>query len=253
MDEAKLKPGNRIGARMVPLDDLSPHPLNANVMPGDLRAKLKAHIHRTGRYPFVVVRPHPEEPGRYQVLDGHHRVEILRELGHKEARCDVWQVDDREAKLLLATLNRAALRDLLRDDGVILVSVDDNEVHHLRMLLDEIFGEENRIETIVWKKSYGGGAKSKHFVNLHEYVLCFAKDKNLVPPLELPPDDEILKILQVQGRKVSGAWSLSPPALGDDEHGRPAKPAIPNPLRGTGSVATEAVAMAQRAYYGCPC
>ncbi len=64
MDDAKLKPGSRIGARMVPLDDLSPHPLNANVMPEDLRAKLKAHIHRTGRYPFVVVRPHPEEPGR---------------------------------------------------------------------------------------------------------------------------------------------------------------------------------------------
>ena len=54
---------------MVPLDDLLPHPLNSNVMPEDLRAKLKAHIKRTGRYPFLVVRPHPDEPGKYQVLD----------------------------------------------------------------------------------------------------------------------------------------------------------------------------------------
>ena len=104
--------GKRIGARMVPIDALRPHPLNSNVMPEDLREKLKAHIHRTGRYPFIVVRPHPEEPGSFQVLDGHHRVEVLRELGHREARCDVWNVDDREAKLLLATLNRLQGQDI---------------------------------------------------------------------------------------------------------------------------------------------
>jgi ParB-like chromosome segregation protein Spo0J len=81
-------------------------------MPEDLQAKLKAHIKRSGRYPFLVVRPHPEEPGRFQVLDGHHRVAILRELGHTEARCDIWEVDDREARLLLATLNRLQGQDL---------------------------------------------------------------------------------------------------------------------------------------------
>ena len=101
----------RLGPRMVPLDDLLPHPLNSNVMPPYLQAKLRAHIKRTGRYPFLVVRPHPDEPGKYQVLDGHHRVAVLRDLGHTEARCDVWQVDDREAKLLLATLNRLQGQD----------------------------------------------------------------------------------------------------------------------------------------------
>lgn len=102
----------RIGPKMVPLDNLRPHPLNSNVMPEDLQAKLRAHIKRTGRYPFLVVRPHPDEPGKYQVLDGHHRVAIIRDLGHTEARCDVWDVDDREAKLLLATLNRLQGQDL---------------------------------------------------------------------------------------------------------------------------------------------
>ena len=89
----------RVGAQMVPLDDLTAHPLNANVMSEELQAKLTAHIKRTGRYPFLVVRPHLEQPGKFQVLDGHHRVDILRSLGHREARCDVWDVDDREAKL----------------------------------------------------------------------------------------------------------------------------------------------------------
>ncbi len=101
-----------LGARMVSIDQLRPHPLNSNIMPDDLRAKLTAHIRRTGRYPFVVVRPHPDQAGQFEILDGHHRVEILRELGDTEARCDVWDVGDREAKLLLATLNRLEGQDV---------------------------------------------------------------------------------------------------------------------------------------------
>jgi len=102
----------RIGARMVPLDDLRPHPLNSNMMSEDLKEKLRVHIKRSGRYPFLVVRPHPGEPGKFQVLDGHHRVQVLREIGHSAARCDVWDVNDREAKLLLATLNRLQGQDV---------------------------------------------------------------------------------------------------------------------------------------------
>jgi len=101
----------RVGPKMVPLDDLVAHPLNSNVMSPELQEKLRVNIQRTGRYPFLVVRPHPGEARKYQVLDGHHRVAILRELGHREARVDVWEVDDREAKLLLATLNRLQGQD----------------------------------------------------------------------------------------------------------------------------------------------
>jgi ParB-like chromosome segregation protein Spo0J len=109
MDEARTP--SRIGPRQIPLDDLLPHPLNSNVMSAEYREKLLSHIRRTGRYPFLVVRSHPTEPRKFETLDGHHRVSILRDLGHTEARCDVWDVDDREAKLLLATLNRLEGQD----------------------------------------------------------------------------------------------------------------------------------------------
>ena len=109
--EAREGAGGRVGACTVPLADLVSHPANANVMSDELQAKLMAHIKRTGRYPHLIVRPHPEDPEKYQVLDGHHRLAILRELGYTEARCDVWKVDDREAKLLLATLNRLEGQD----------------------------------------------------------------------------------------------------------------------------------------------
>lgn len=100
--------------------------------------KLTSHIKRTGRYPLLVVRPHPEHPGKFQVLDGHHRVAILRELGHTEARCDVWEVDDREAKLLLATLNRLEGQDLpIRRAQLVHELLADLSVDDLAGLLPE--------------------------------------------------------------------------------------------------------------------
>jgi len=98
--------------KKIPIENLIPHPLNANVMPGDFKEKLKAHIKRTARYPSLIVRPHPKEPEKYQVLDGHHRIAVLKDLNYQEARCDVWDVSDKEAKLLLATLNRLEGQDL---------------------------------------------------------------------------------------------------------------------------------------------
>ncbi len=77
-------------------------------------------------------------------------------------------------------------RNLLKDDGVIFVSIDDNEVHNLRLLMNEVFGEENFIDCIIWKKRYGGGAKEKFLVSLHEYVLVYAKNLAELPEIFIP-------------------------------------------------------------------
>ena len=111
-EEITTRPPARMETRTVPIELLVPHPLNANVLPEDLREKLAAHIRSTGRYPHLIVRPHPKQEGRFEVLDGHHRLLVLKELGYVDARCDVWEVNDREAKLLLATLNRLEGQDL---------------------------------------------------------------------------------------------------------------------------------------------
>lgn len=67
-------------------------------------------------------------------------------------------------------------RDLLSDDGVIFISIDDNEVENLRKICDEIFGSENHIETVVWKNKYGAGAKTVGFISAHEYILVYSKN-----------------------------------------------------------------------------
>lgn len=81
------------------------------------------------------------------------------------------------------------LREFLTDDGVIFVSIDDNEIQHLRCLMDEVFNEQNFVEQFIWKKSYGGGAKEKFVVRQHEYCLMYARDKEQLSGLWLPPDE----------------------------------------------------------------
>lgn len=94
-------------------------------------------------------------------------------------------------------------RNLLREDGVIFSSVDDIELMRLRHLCDEVFGEENFVSVLVWKKSYGGGAKTKHVVGLHEYVVVYARNKECLGFLELPHDPAILKYYKFKDERVT--------------------------------------------------
>ena len=104
------------------------------------------------------------------------------------------------------------LHKLLADDGAIFISIDEFEHDYLHLITDEIFGRNNRIQTFIWKKTYGGGAKSKHAVNLHEYVLFYAKDISKIETLELPPNDSILKYYKFKDEKFEerGPYRLQP-------------------------------------------
>ena len=67
-------------------------------------------------------------------------------------------------------------KSLLREDGVIFISIDDNEVHNLRLLMNEIFGEENFVAQVIWKNKFGSGALTTGFIGVHEYVLVYSKE-----------------------------------------------------------------------------
>lgn len=82
---------------------------------------------------------------------------------------------------------------LLRDDGLIFISIDDIEYQNLRRICDEIFGEENFVDNIIWKKRYGGGAKEKFLVSLHEYTLLFAKNIEALENIYVPLTEESIK------------------------------------------------------------
>jgi adenine-specific DNA-methyltransferase len=103
-------------------------------------------------------------------------------------------------------------RGMLRDDGLIFVSCDDSEAENLRVMMNEVFGEENLICQLVWKKSYGGGSKTKHVVVLHEYVICFAKNKDSIGRMELSPDPAARKYYKLKDSKFDkrGPYRLQP-------------------------------------------
>lgn len=70
-------------------------------------------------------------------------------------------------------------KNLLRQDGVIFVSIDDNEVHNLRLLMNEVFGEENFISNLIWEKRYGRSNDAKLMSTVTEHILLFRKSENL--------------------------------------------------------------------------
>lgn len=77
-------------------------------------------------------------------------------------------------------------RQLLSDDGLIFVSIDDNEVHNLRLMMNEIFGEENCIQLLVWQRHSGAGNHAKYCATDHEYILAYAKHLQAIDKLRRP-------------------------------------------------------------------
>lgn len=101
-------------------------------------------------------------------------------------------------------------RDLLTDDGVIFISIDDNEEKNLRNICDEIFGAENRIETIVWKNKYGAGAYTVGFISVHEYVLCYSKRKISNITSELDEEGQAVYSKKDEKYAIRGGYMTQP-------------------------------------------
>ena len=101
------------------------------------------------------------------------------------------------------------LRELLRDDGAIFVSIDDNEVHRLRCLMDEVFGEENFVATVVWHKMDSPKNTALHFSEDHDYVMVYARSAERWRPNPLPRSDEMVARYKNPDNDSRGPWLLS--------------------------------------------
>ena len=101
------------------------------------------------------------------------------------------------------------LRQLLADDGAIFVSIDDNEVHHLRCLMDDVFGEENFVATVIWQKNFSPKNSAKYFSEDHDYLAVYAKDIEQWRPNLLPRGKKALERYKNPDDDPRGAWSSS--------------------------------------------
>ncbi len=97
-------------------------------------------------------------------------------------------------------------RNLLRDDGVLFISIDDNEVANLRRLCDEVFGETNFIATIIWQKVYAPKNTAQWFSEDHDFVLVYARRKGSWKPQLLPRTPEMEARYSNPDNDPRGPW-----------------------------------------------
>lgn len=99
-------------------------------------------------------------------------------------------------------------RDLLDDDGVIFISVDDNEQANCKLLCDSVFGEGNFVAQIIWKRKRGRDNSAKWFSKSHEYLLAYAKDTNKFIINLLDLDDETKRAYKNPDKDPRGVYRL---------------------------------------------
>lgn len=113
-------------------------------------------------------------------------------------------------------------RNLLREDGVIFISIGDQEVQNLRKINDDIFGEENFVTTIVWEKRYSPQNAVQWFSEAHDFILIYAKRKEIWQPNLLDRSDEMNARYKNTDNDPRGDWKPTD-ATAQAGHGTPAQ------------------------------
>ncbi|GAA7826230.1 hypothetical protein HpCOL2_09100 [Helicobacter pylori] len=153
---------------------------------------------------------------------------ILREVGLMETDENGEEIESESLKFFKNTqgskthsgwlsfmLPRLKLaRDLLKEDGVIFISIDDNECANLKILCDEIFGEDNFVNTIIWEKKYSPQNHTKWFSDNHDFILLYAKDKEIWRPILLPRTSEMNARYKNLDNDERGVWKSSDLSVG---------------------------------------
>jgi len=98
------------------------------------------------------------------------------------------------------------LRELLSEDGSIWVSIDDNEGHYLKVIMDEVFGRSNFITSIIWRKNYAPKSSAKHFSVDHDFIFVYAKSDQCWKPNPMPRNTNQDKIYKNLDNDPRGPW-----------------------------------------------
>jgi adenine-specific DNA-methyltransferase len=98
-------------------------------------------------------------------------------------------------------------KNLLRDDGAIFVSIADHEIHNLRAAMNEVFGADNFVATIIWQKVFSPKNSARHFSEDHDYIVVYAKSAQTWTPCLLPRTEEMNARYSNPDEDSRGAWT----------------------------------------------
>lgn len=97
-------------------------------------------------------------------------------------------------------------KNLLKEDGIIFISIDDNEVDNLKKICNEIFGEENFVANVIWEKKFAPSNDAKWFSDNHDHILVFSKAKEIWRPILLDRSQETLDRYKNPDNDERGVW-----------------------------------------------
>lgn len=131
------------------------------------------------------------------------------------------------------------LRSLLKNNGSLWVSIDDEECHYLKILCDSVFGRKNFVASIIWRKNYAPKSSAKHFSVDHDYILVYAKDAELWTPNLMPRTAKMNSVYKNPDNDPRGPWrpnnlaARNPYSLGIYSITCPSGRVIPGPPKGS--------------------
>ncbi len=165
---------------LVPDADRSLNPGGADdnlIIHGDNLHALKALLPRyAGRVKCIYIDPPYNTGNEGWVYNDKVNSPLMKQWLKENSPVDNEDLERHDKWLCMMWPRLHLLKELLVDDGVIFVSIDDNEQHHLRMMMNEVFGEVNFVANYVWKSRSGKDHTAKHVSNNHEHVLCYARN-----------------------------------------------------------------------------
>jgi adenine-specific DNA-methyltransferase len=104
----------------------------------------------------------------------------------------------------------ALARSLLSDDGVIFISIDDNEVGNLRKIADEVFGQSNFLANLIWEKKYTIANDAKYFSANHDHIMCYCKNASRFQIGKLSRTDKMNAAYKNPDKHPKGVWKATP-------------------------------------------
>ena len=169
---------------LVPDPERSLNPADADdnlIIQGDNLHALKALLPRyAGKVKCIYIDPPYNTGNEGWIYNDRTNSPLLKEWFKQQSPVDGEDLERHDKWLCMMWPRLHLLKELLTDDGVIFVSIDENEMRHLRMLMDAIYGEDNFIESFIWRSRLGRGATSKNTSTLHEYVIAYSKSSAVV-------------------------------------------------------------------------
>lgn len=148
------------------------------IVHGDNLHALKALLPRyAARIDCIYIDPPYNTGNEKWIYNDNVNSTMMREWLNNKQSVDGEDMERHDKWLCMMWPRLQLLHELLAEDGVIFISIDDNEQHRLRMIMDEIFGEENFVANIIWQKKYAPANDAKYFSDNHDFVLCYAKNR----------------------------------------------------------------------------